>query len=52
MITTTMQAAGVTASSVTGMIYVAARGKLGAWDLLTEKLVWENAYDGAMLSAA
>jgi DNA-binding beta-propeller fold protein YncE len=29
------------------MIYVAARGRLGAWDLATEKMVWDNAYDGS-----
>jgi DNA-binding beta-propeller fold protein YncE len=40
------QVAGVTASPVTQMIYVAARGRLGAWDLTTEKKVWENVYDG------
>lgn len=40
------QVAGVTASTVTQMIYVAARGRLGAFDLATEKRVWENAYDG------
>jgi len=40
------QVSGVTASPVTQMIYVAARGRLGAWDLTTEKKVWENAYDG------
>lgn len=40
------QVAGVTASPVTQMIYVAARGRLGAWDLTTENKVWENAYDG------
>ena len=40
------QVAGVTASPVTQMIYVAARGRLGAWDLTTEKMVWENTYDG------
>lgn len=40
------QVSGVTASPVTQMIYVAARGRLGAWDLATEKKVWENAYDG------
>ena len=40
------QVAGVTASPVTQMIYVATRGRLGAWDLATEKMVWENAYDG------
>jgi DNA-binding beta-propeller fold protein YncE len=41
-----MQVAGVTASPATNMIYVAARGKLGAWDLKTEKMAWENVYDG------
>ena len=40
------QVAGVTASPVTQMIYVAARGRLGAVDLTTEKMVWQNAYDG------
>jgi DNA-binding beta-propeller fold protein YncE len=40
------QVSGVTASPVTQMIYVATRGRLGAWDLTTEKKVWENAYDG------
>jgi DNA-binding beta-propeller fold protein YncE len=40
------QVAGVTASPVTQMIYVAARGRLGAFDLTTEKMAWQNAYDG------
>lgn len=40
------QIAGVTASPVTQMIYVAARGRLGAIDLHTEKMVWQNTYDG------
>src|SRR5262245_43353977 len=40
------QVAGVTASPVTQMIYVATRGRLAAWDLTTEKKVWENAFDG------
>jgi len=40
------QVAGVTASPVTQMIYVAARGRLTAIDLTTEKKVWENTYDG------
>jgi len=40
------QVAGVTASPVTGLIYVAARGRLGAVDLSTEKMVWSNTYDG------
>ncbi|MCZ6678209.1 MAG: hypothetical protein O7E52_13270 [Candidatus Poribacteria bacterium] len=40
------QVAGVTASTVTQMIYVATRGRLAAWDLISEKKVWENAFDG------
>ncbi len=40
------QVAGVAASTVTQMIYVATRGRLAAFDLATEKKVWENAYDG------
>jgi DNA-binding beta-propeller fold protein YncE len=40
------QVAGVTASPATQMIYVAARGRLGAIDLGTEKMVWQNVYDG------
>lgn len=40
------QVSGVTASPATQMIYVAARGRLGAVDLSTEKMVWSNAYDG------
>jgi DNA-binding beta-propeller fold protein YncE len=40
------QIAGVTASPVTQMIYMAARGRLAAVDLKTDKKVWENAYDG------
>jgi DNA-binding beta-propeller fold protein YncE len=40
------QVAGVTASPVTQMIYVATRGRLAAFDLATDKKVWENAYDG------
>ena len=39
------QVAGVTASPVTQMIYVATRGRLAAWDLRTEKKAWENAFD-------
>jgi hypothetical protein len=42
-----MQVAGVTACPQTNMIYIAARGKLGAWDLSTEKMAWENAFDGS-----
>jgi DNA-binding beta-propeller fold protein YncE len=40
------QVAGVAASPETQMIYVATRGRLAAWDLATEKKVWENNYDG------
>jgi DNA-binding beta-propeller fold protein YncE len=40
------QVSGVTASPVTQMIYVATRGRLAAFDLGTEKKVWENTYDG------
>jgi DNA-binding beta-propeller fold protein YncE len=40
------QIAGVTASPVTQMIYIAARGRLAAVDLTTDQKVWENEYDG------
>jgi len=40
------QVAGVTASVATQMIYVATRGRLGGWDLTTDKKAWENNYDG------
>jgi PQQ-like domain len=40
------QASGVTASPITNMIYMAMRGRLGAFDLRTEKEVWEATYDG------
>jgi DNA-binding beta-propeller fold protein YncE len=40
------QVAGVTASPITNMIYVAQRGRLGAFDMRTEKKVWEGVYDG------
>ena len=40
------QVAGVTASTVTQMIYVAARGHLGAIDLATDKMAWSQTYDG------
>ena len=40
------QVAGMTGSVVNQMIYVAARGRLGAIDLTTDKMAWENAYDG------
>jgi DNA-binding beta-propeller fold protein YncE len=41
-----MQVSGVTASPVTQMIYVAARGRMEAIDLATEKVVWDKDYDG------
>jgi DNA-binding beta-propeller fold protein YncE len=41
-----MQVAGVTASTVTQLIYVASRGRLMALDLTTDKKAWDNAYDG------
>jgi DNA-binding beta-propeller fold protein YncE len=40
------QVSGVTASPITQMIYIATRGRLAAFDLGTEKKVWENTYDG------
>ncbi len=41
-----MQVSGVDASPVTNMIYVAARGRMCAIDLRTEKMVWDKDYDG------
>lgn len=40
------QVSGVAASAMTNMIYVAARGRLGAWDLATDKKVWDTELDG------
>jgi DNA-binding beta-propeller fold protein YncE len=40
------QVAGVTASPVTNLIYVSARGRLGAIDLGTDKMVWSVTLDG------
>jgi DNA-binding beta-propeller fold protein YncE len=40
------QVSGVAASPVTNLIYVAARGRLGAFDLATDKLVWSVTLDG------
>jgi hypothetical protein len=37
--------AGMAASTATGMVYVSTRGHLIAIDLLTEKVVWSNAYE-------
>ena len=41
-----MQVSGVDASPATNMIYVAARGRMCAIDLQTEKMVWDKDYDG------
>jgi DNA-binding beta-propeller fold protein YncE len=40
------QVSGVAASPVTNLIYVAARGRLGAFDLATDKLIWSVTLDG------
>ena len=40
------QVAGITASPVTEMVYVATRGRLAAWNLMNEQKVWENTFDG------
>jgi DNA-binding beta-propeller fold protein YncE len=40
------QISGVAASPVTNLIYVAARGRLGAFDMGTDKLVWSVTLDG------
>jgi DNA-binding beta-propeller fold protein YncE len=40
------QVSGVAAHPATNMIYVAYRGRMAAIDLATEKLVWEQTYDG------
>jgi DNA-binding beta-propeller fold protein YncE len=40
------QVSGVAASPVTNLIYVAARGRLGAFDLATDKMVWTTTLDG------
>jgi DNA-binding beta-propeller fold protein YncE len=41
-----LQISGVDASPVTQMIYIAARGRMCAIDLQTEKMVWDKDYDG------
>jgi DNA-binding beta-propeller fold protein YncE len=41
-----MQVAGMDASPVTQMVYVAARGRMCAIDLQTEKMVWDKDYNG------
>lgn len=40
------QVSGMAASPVTNMVYVAQRGRLGAFDMATDKLVWETTLDG------
>ena len=40
------QVSGVAASPVTNLIYVAARGRLGAIDMGTDKMVWSVTLDG------
>jgi DNA-binding beta-propeller fold protein YncE len=40
------QVSGVAASPVTNLIYVAARGRLGAIDMGTDKMVWSATLDG------
>src|SRR6202789_640591 len=40
------QVSGVAASPVTNLIYVASRGRLGAFDLATDKMVWSTTLDG------
>jgi DNA-binding beta-propeller fold protein YncE len=40
------QVAGVAASPVTNMIYVAARGRIAAIDMATDKMVWSTELDG------
>ncbi len=37
---------GVAASPQTGLLYIATTERLGAWDLTTEKKVWEQDYGG------
>src|SRR5262245_12776584 len=37
---------GIAVSTSLGMIYVSTVKRLAAWDLLTEKKVWEQTYDG------
>jgi DNA-binding beta-propeller fold protein YncE len=40
------QVSGMAASPVTNLIYVAARGRLGAIDMGTDKMVWSVTLDG------
>ena len=40
------QVSGVVASPVTNMIYVAARGRIAAFDMATDRMVWSTQLDG------
>jgi DNA-binding beta-propeller fold protein YncE len=40
------EVSGIAASPTTNMVYLATRGRLAAFDLGTEKKVWESSYDG------
>lgn len=40
------EVSGIAASPATNMIYLATRGRLAAFDLGTDKKVWEQTYDG------
>jgi len=40
------EVSGVAASPATNMFYVATRGRLAAFDLGTDKRVWQSSYDG------
>lgn len=40
------QVSGIAASPVTNLLYVSARGRLGAIDLATDKMVWSTTLDG------
>jgi DNA-binding beta-propeller fold protein YncE len=41
-----LQVSGMDASPATNMVYVAARGRMCAIDLTTEKMAWDKDYDG------
>lgn len=40
------EVSGIAASPATNMLYLATRGHLAAFDLATDKKVWDNTYDG------
>ncbi len=40
------EVAGICASPATNMVYLSTRGHLAAFDLATDKKVWEQTYDG------